>query len=120
MRGMFRDQGGLFSYVSPESRVPPGHPLRKIRGLVRDVLAELSRSFARLYAREGRPSVPPEQLLSGSNNRGADISVATLYPGDLGNFALLGIEPPTNLDARGVTRRFADIGPPCRPPAKAA
>ena len=64
MRGMFRDQGGLFSYVSPESRVPPGHPLRKIRGLVRDVLAELSRSFARLYAREGRPSVPPEQLLS--------------------------------------------------------
>ena len=46
------------------SRVPPGHPLRKIRGLVRDVLAELSRSFARLYAREGRPSVPPEQLLS--------------------------------------------------------
>ena len=64
MRGMFRDQGGLFSYVSPESRVPPGHPLRKIRGLVRDVLAGLSRSFARLYAREGRPSVPPEQLLS--------------------------------------------------------
>ena len=64
MRGMFRDQGVLFSYVSPESRVPPGHPLRKIRGLVRDVLAELSRSFARLYAREGRPSVPPEQLLS--------------------------------------------------------
>jgi transposase len=64
MRGVFRDQGGLFSYVSPESRVPPGHPLRKIRGLVRDVLAELSRSFARLYAREGRPSVPPEQLLS--------------------------------------------------------
>ena len=64
MRGMFRDQGGLFSYVSPELRVPPGHPLRKIRGLVRDVLAELSRGFARLYAREGRPSVPPEQLLS--------------------------------------------------------
>jgi transposase len=64
MRGMFRDQGGLFSYVSPELRVPPGHPLRKIRGLMRDVLAELSRSFARLYAREGRPSVPPEQLLS--------------------------------------------------------
>ncbi len=64
MRGMFRDQGGLFSYVSPELRVPPGPPLRKIRGLMRDVLAELSRSFARLYAREGRPSVPPEQLLS--------------------------------------------------------
>src|SRR3974390_397760 len=64
MRGVFQDQGGLFSYVSPESRVPPGHPLRKIRGLVGDVLKELSRSFARLYARDGRPSVPPEQLLS--------------------------------------------------------
>src|SRR5579872_340690 len=64
MRGVFRDQGGLFSYVSPESRVPSGHPLRKIRELVRDVLMELNRSFARLYAKDGRPSVPPEQLLS--------------------------------------------------------
>jgi transposase len=54
----------LFSYVSPESRVPVGHPLRKIHGLVRNVLSGLSRSFARLYAKEGRPSVPPEQLLS--------------------------------------------------------
>ena len=64
MRGVFLDQGALFSYVSPETRVPVGHPLRKIRGLVRDVLAELSRSFARLYAKDGRPSVAPEQLLS--------------------------------------------------------
>src|ERR1700757_3696847 len=64
MRGIFRDQAQLFSYVSPESRVPSGHPLRKIRSLVRDVLMELNRSFARLYAKDGRPSVPPEQLLS--------------------------------------------------------
>ena len=64
MRGIFRDQAQLFSYVSPESRVPSGHPLRKIHGLVRDVLSGLSWSFARLYAKEGRPSVPPEQLLS--------------------------------------------------------
>ena len=64
MPGIFRDQAQLFSYVSPESRVPSGHPLRKIHGLVRDVLSGLSRSFARLYAKEGRPSVPPEQLLS--------------------------------------------------------
>jgi len=64
MRGSFRDQGGMFSYMSPESRVPANHPLRAIRGLVRDVLAEMSRSFAWLYAKEGRPSVPPEQLLS--------------------------------------------------------
>ena len=32
--------------------------------MVRDVLHEMSRSFAWLYSKEGRPSVPPEQLLS--------------------------------------------------------
>ena len=64
MRGAFVDQGRLFSYISPEARVPKSHPLRKIRELVRDVLSELSRSLEKLYAREGRPSVPPEQLLS--------------------------------------------------------
>ena len=64
MRGVFLDQGALFSYVSPETRVPVGHPLRKIRGLVRDVLAELSRSFARLYARTGDHQCRWEQLLS--------------------------------------------------------
>ena len=64
MRGAFVDQGGLFSYISPEARVPPDHPLRKIRELVREVLGELNRSFGKLYASEGRPSVPPEQLLS--------------------------------------------------------
>lgn len=64
MRGLFRDQGGLFSYISPEVRVPKNHPLRKIRELVRDVLSDLSRSLERLYASEGRPSIPPEQLLS--------------------------------------------------------
>ena len=64
MRGRFRDQGGLFSYISPEKRVPAAHPLRRVRDLVRAVLKELSSSFGRLYASEGRPSVPPEQLLS--------------------------------------------------------
>ena len=39
MRGTFEDQGGLFSYISPDARVPQNHPLRKIRALVRDVLA---------------------------------------------------------------------------------
>src|SRR5882724_10437465 len=64
MRGAFADQGGLFSYISPEARVPAGHPLRKVRVLVRDVLGELNRSLGKLYASEGRPSIPPEQLLS--------------------------------------------------------
>lgn len=64
MRGKFEDQGGLFSYVSPEARVPKEHPLRKIRELVRDVLRDLSRTLGQLYSNEGRPSIPPEQLLS--------------------------------------------------------
>jgi len=64
MRGRFQDQGGLFSYVSPDSRVPKEHPLRRVRQLVRDVLKELSPSLGRLYALEGRPSVAPEKLLS--------------------------------------------------------
>ena len=36
MRGRFADQGGMFSYISPEARVPPNHPLRKIRALETD------------------------------------------------------------------------------------
>jgi hypothetical protein len=44
--------------------VPEHHPLKKVRALVRDVLGELNRSLRRLYASEGRPSIPPEQLLS--------------------------------------------------------
>ena len=54
----------MFSYISPEARIPARHPLRKIRELVREVLGELNRSLGKLYASEGRPSIPPEQLLS--------------------------------------------------------
>jgi transposase len=64
MRGTFQDQGGLFSYISLEERVPGDHPLRKIRELVRTVLVDMNRTFAKMYADEGRPSIPPEQLLS--------------------------------------------------------
>ncbi|MGX9432729.1 IS5 family transposase [Bradyrhizobium sp. LeoA1S1] len=64
MRGAFSDQGGLFSYITPEARVPADHPLRKIRQFVRDVLTEMNRDLGKLYASEGRPSTPPEQLLS--------------------------------------------------------
>jgi hypothetical protein len=40
MRGAFEDQGGLFSYILPEARIPTSCPLRKIRELVREVLSE--------------------------------------------------------------------------------
>jgi transposase len=63
MRGDDLRQDALFSYLSPEARVPQTHPLRPIRQLVDRILATLSPAFDRLYARTGRPSVPPEQLL---------------------------------------------------------
>ncbi len=64
MRGQFQDQGGLLSYIDPETRIPAKHPLRQIRELVREVLGQLDAEFTRLYARDGRPSIPPEMLLS--------------------------------------------------------
>ena len=64
MRGTFRNQAGLFSYLSLEERVPERHPLRNIRELVRAVLVDMTKDFAALYSDEGRPSIPPEQLLS--------------------------------------------------------
>jgi transposase len=63
MRGNDRQQGGMFSYVSPEERVPKDHPLRSVRMIVDSVLKEMSPRFGTLYSRTGRPSIPPEMLL---------------------------------------------------------
>src|SRR5215203_5786669 len=63
MRGDDRQPEAMFSYVSAEQRVPADHPLRAIRALVDDVLRDMSREFDGLYARVGRPSIPPERLL---------------------------------------------------------
>ena len=46
-----------------EARVRADHPLRAIRAIVNEALAALSGEFAALYARIGRPSIPPEKLL---------------------------------------------------------
>ena len=56
-------QEAMFSYLSPEARVPQDHPLRPIRKMVNQALAELDGEFQAMYAREGRPSIPPEKLL---------------------------------------------------------
>jgi transposase len=63
MRGIEQEQPVLFSYVNLESRVPRDHPLRTIKTLVDAALKQLSPRFDAMYARGGRPSVPPEQLL---------------------------------------------------------
>jgi transposase len=63
MRGNDQRQSHVFSYLSPEQRVRKDHPLRPIRTMVDDILKQLSPQFNRMYAKVGRPSIPPEQLL---------------------------------------------------------
>ena len=63
MRGPDEQTEHMFSYLSPEQRVPADHPLRAIRALTDDSLRSMSAQFERLYSAMGRPSIPPEQLL---------------------------------------------------------
>jgi len=63
MRGWDARSDVLFSYVNCEARVPKDHPLRVILRIVDKALATLSPEFEGLYARFGRPSIPPERLL---------------------------------------------------------
>src|SRR5687767_10916054 len=63
MRGDDEQSGHLFSYLSPEQRVPADHPLRAIRRMTDAALRELGPALDALYSRAGRPSIPPEQLL---------------------------------------------------------
>ena len=63
MRGHDEQTHHMFSYLSPEQRVPADHPLRAVRALTDHALKTMSRRFAGLYAKTGRPSIPPEQLL---------------------------------------------------------
>lgn len=66
MRGDPDPQSHLFSYFSPESRVPATHPLRTIKRLGDEALVKLSRTFEEMYSATGRPSIPPERLLKAS------------------------------------------------------
>src|SRR6202051_4164293 len=63
MRGDDNQQEAMFSYVSPEKRVPADHPLRPIRKMVDEILKEMSPKFQKLYSDVGRPSIAPERLL---------------------------------------------------------
>lgn len=66
MRGTDETSGSLFSYVDLEDRIPPRHPLRKIRQVVNDALASLDGEFEQLYIDFGRPSIAPERLIRAS------------------------------------------------------
>lgn len=63
MRGDNEQQAGMYSYISPEQRVPADHPLRPIRKMTDEIFKQLSPRFDKLYSRVGRPSIAPEKLL---------------------------------------------------------
>ena len=66
MRGRQDPQVSMLAFVDLESRVPVGHPLRAIKRWADEALAGLSPEFDRMYAEDGRPSIPPERLLKAS------------------------------------------------------
>jgi len=53
MRGKDEQQLGVFSYLSPEQRVPQDHPLRALRVMTDEALRELQPRFHKLYAKTG-------------------------------------------------------------------
>ena len=63
MRSADVQQTGMFSYITLEERIPKDHPIRKLRVLADAALKSMDATFASLYAKKGRPSIPPERML---------------------------------------------------------
>jgi transposase len=63
MRGADHQQADMYSYLSPEARVRADHSLRAIRAMADQALAQMNDRFDSMYAKTGRPSIPPEKLL---------------------------------------------------------
>jgi transposase len=66
MRGRQNPQVSMLAFVDSESRIPLDHPLRTIKYIADEALAELSPVFDAMYVDDGRPSIPPERLLKAS------------------------------------------------------
>lgn len=63
MRGKPQAQPEFLTVINLNATVPDDHPLRSIKRHVDAVLKKLSPLFDDLYQADGRPSIPPEQLL---------------------------------------------------------
>jgi transposase len=63
MRGQVSGQEAMWSYLSPDARVPAHHPVRQIKRLADEALQTVEKTFAEMYSHVGRPSIPPERLL---------------------------------------------------------
>jgi transposase len=66
MRGDASQQAIMLSALTPDQLVPEDHPIRRIKPIVERALGELAPVFREMYARTGRPSIPPEHLLKSS------------------------------------------------------
>ena len=53
----------MLTAVTPDDLVPHVHPIRRIKPMVDRALPQLSPTFDRMYADNGRASIPPEHLL---------------------------------------------------------
>jgi hypothetical protein len=80
MRGRQDQQVSLLAFIDVESRIPLDHPLRTIKYIADEALAELSPMFDDRYAEIGRPSIPPERLLKASLRGGAKAASADVAP----------------------------------------
>ena len=65
MRGDVERQTMILSAGTPDQLIPQDHPIRLIKPMVDRALSELSPTFSQMYAKVGRPSIPPEHLLKG-------------------------------------------------------
>jgi hypothetical protein len=76
MRGHDQQQMGVFSYVSPEQRIPHDHPLRPLRAMADEALRELQPRFNKLYAKTGRPSRAPTARAASTDATTGTVEIA--------------------------------------------
>jgi hypothetical protein len=62
MRGNVESQSAVVM-VNPEAMIPSDHPIRVIKKIVDVVLDRIGPQLEAIYAKDGRPSTPPETLL---------------------------------------------------------
>ena len=63
MLGKASREATMLTAVTPDALIPQGRPIWSIKPMVDQALAQLSHTFDRMYAANGRASIPPEHLL---------------------------------------------------------
>ena len=80
MRGNAARQATMLTAITPDALIPQGHPIRRIKPMVDRALAQLSPTFARMYAQNGRASILTEHLTAGAPAEGRPADGAIPYP----------------------------------------